>query len=300
MIETLDTIDEARRWIASIAPTDDERARLASEFGVPAEVVAHALDEKERPRVALEDGVTLVVLRTPIRMPEGSDVPWSTTPLSLALTPRDVVTIAPRETDMIARARTVARSEGRCAPHRIVIAHLRAAADAFLDATGQIERAIDAEEARLSRSMGNREVLELVRLMKSLVHFTSALKSLELVVERLGHTPWLEVPEEDRGALEDTLIELRQALETCNLERETLGATMDAFASVISNNLNDVMKLLAAVTVILTPPLAIAGYWGMNVELPWADRPWAFVALLLVSVALSFVCALELRRRRWM
>jgi magnesium transporter len=300
MIEVLDRIDETRRWIAAIAPNEDERARLAGEYGVPTQVVAHALDEKERPRVALEDGVTLVVLRTPIRMPEGSDVPWSTTPMSLALTARDVVTIAPRETDMLARARHAAASEGPCATHRVLIAHLRAAADAFLDATAQIEQAIDAEEARLSRSMGNREVLALVRLMKSLVHFTSALKSLELVVERLKHTPWLEVPEEDRGALEDTLIELRQALETCNLERETLGATMDAFASVISNNLNDVMKLLAAVTVILTPPLAIAGYWGMNVALPWADRPWAFLALILLSLALSFVCALELRRRRWM
>lgn len=300
MIEMLDSFDDARRWIAAIAPSDDERGRLAAEFGVPGDVVAHALDEQERPRVAFEDGVTLVVLRTPIRMPEGSDLPWSTTPMSLALTTRDVVTIAPRETDMLVRARAVARSEGPCAAHRIVIAHLRAAADAFLDATAQIERAIDAEEARLSRSMGNREVLALVRLMKSLVHFTSALKSLELVVERLKHTPWLEVPEEDRGALEDTLIELRQALETCNLERETLGATMDAFASVISNNLNDVMKLLAAVTVILTPPLAIAGYWGMNVPLPWADRSWSFAALILLSVALSFVCALELRRRRWM
>lgn len=300
MLEILDTIDETRRWIAAIGPDATERARLASEYGVPEHVVAHALDEKERPRVALEEGVTLVVLRTPIRMPEGSDVPWSTTPISLALTARDVVTIAPRETDMLSRARVVAASEGACATHRVVIAHLRATADAFLDATAQIERAIDAEEANLGRSMGNREVFALVRLMKSLVHFTSALRSVELVVERLKHTPWLEVPEEDRGALEDTLIELRQALETCNLERETLGATMDAFASIISNNLNDVMKLLAAVTVILTPPLAIAGYWGMNVPLPWADRPWSFAALIALSVALSFVCALELRRRRWM
>jgi magnesium transporter len=244
--------------------------------------------------------VTLVVLRTPIRLPEGSDIPWSTAPMSLTLTARDVVTIAPRDTDMLARSRAVARTEGPCAPPRLVIAHLRAAAEAFLDATAQIEAEIDAEEARLARSMGNREVLALVRLMKSLVHFTAALKSLELVVERLKHTPWLDVPDEDRNSLGDALIELRQALETCNLERETLGATMDAFASVISNNLNDVMKLLAAVTVILTPPLAIAGYWGMNVPLPWADRSWSFAAVVLLSVALSSVCALELRRQRWM
>ena len=108
---------------------------------------------------------------------------------------------------------------------------------------------------------------------KSLVIFASALKSLELVVQRLRETHWLEVPEEDRGALEDTLIEIRQALEIVNLERETLAVTMDAFASVISNNLNDVMKLLAAVTVILTPPLAVAGYWGMNVPVPWSGQP---------------------------
>lgn len=116
MIEVLDRIDETRRWIAAIAPNEDERARLAGEYGVPTQVVAHALDEKERPRVALEDGVTLVVLRTPIRMPEGSDVPWSTTPMSLALTARDVVTIAPRETDMLARARATLRPRRALAP----------------------------------------------------------------------------------------------------------------------------------------------------------------------------------------
>ncbi|MBX7190460.1 MAG: magnesium transporter CorA family protein [Sandaracinaceae bacterium] len=299
MLERVDEMSGGGAWIVANRPSDEERQALVATHGVPEHLLAHALDPDERPRIAKTADATLVVLRMPRRMPQGSDVPWATVPLSLVLGARDAVTIALDGPELVDRVRAAALSEP-CAPHRVVLAHLRAAADAFLEATADVERAIDAEEAHLSRSLGNREVLALVRLMKSLVIFASALKSLELVVQRLRETHWLEVPEEDRGALEDTLIEIRQALEIVNLERETLAVTMDAFASVISNNLNDVMKLLAAVTVILTPPLAVAGYWGMNVPVPWSGQPWAFAAIIAVSILSSFVCALELRRRRWM
>lgn len=298
MIERREAQDDTRPWIVVLEPTEAERAEFAAAHGVPESLLGHALDVRERPRIDQESGVTLVVLRTPRRMPAGSDVRWSTAPVSLILTATEVITVVPEITGFVDRVRKAVGD--RCVAHRVVLAHLHVAAETFLEATAEVERAIDDEEARLAQSLGNREVLELVKLMKSLVHFTSALKSLELVVERLMKTGSIVVPEQDREALEDTLVELRQALETCNLERETLGATMDAFASVISNNLNDVMKLLAAVTVILTPPLAIAGYWGMNVPLPWSREPWAFVALLALSVLSSFLCALELRRRRWL
>ncbi|MBN8610658.1 MAG: magnesium transporter CorA family protein [Deltaproteobacteria bacterium] len=301
MLEIVDEISEGRPWVVAVAPTEEESARLGSEHGVPSVLLAHALDPNERPHVTEKEGALLVVLRAPRRMPAGADVPWSSSPVSLVLGPRAVVTIA-RDTsgaEVIERAR---RSDDLipCAPHRIVIAHVRATADAFLDAIAEIEKTIDAAEVRLAHALGNREVLELVRLMKSLVQFSSALRSLDHVVDRLTKFGGLEVPDEDRCALEDARIELRQALETCDLERETLGATMDAFASVISNNLNDVMKLLASVTVVLTPPIAVAGYWGMNVPVPWAREPWAFLALIALSLVLSFLCALELRRRRWL
>lgn len=301
MIETIDEITPGRPWIVAIAPTDEERHRLESEHGVPPVLLAHALDPNERPHVTEKDGALLVVLRTPRRMTEPADVPWSTSPVSLVLGPRAVVTIArdPSGAEVIERAK---RSDDLtpCASHRIVIAHVRATADAFLDAIGDVEKTIDAAEASLAHALGNREVLELVRLMKALVQFSSALRSLDHTVDRLTNVGGLEVPPEDRHALEDARIELRQALETCDLERETLGATMDAFASVISNNLSDVMKLLASVTVVLTPPIAVAGYWGMNVPVPWTGEPWAFWALIAVSIVLSFLCALELRRRRWL
>lgn len=301
MIEIVDEIAPGQPWVVAIAPTDEERSRLESEHGVPPALLAHALDPNERPHVTQKGGAVLVVLRGPRRMPAGAAIPWTSTPVSLVLGPRGVVTIAADASgaEIVERAKRSDDVEP-CSAHRIVIAHVRAAADAFLAATEEIEETIDRAEARLAHALGNREVLELVRLMKALVQFSSALRSLDHVVERLVKFGALDVPEEDRAALEDARIELRQALETCDLERETLGATMDAFASVISNNLNDVMKLLAAVTVILTPPLAIAGYWGMNVPVPWSDQPWAFVALIVASFVASFLCALELRRRRWL
>ncbi len=299
MLEVVHEIAPGRRWVVAIAPDEAEIARLVTEHRVPRGFVEHSLDEKERARVGLEEGATLMVLRSPRRGLPGADLPWTTMPFGLVWTGGDVVTISPYDNDVIASVRAAA-SGMTGAPHRVMLAHLRGTADSFLAHIEDMELEIDAHEARLARSQGNREVLELVRLMKSLVHFTAALRSLEHVVERLQRAGWLEVPKEDEGALEDTLIELRQALETCNLERETLGETMDAFASIISNNLNTVMKLLAALTLVFTPPLVLSSLWGMNVPVPWAQEPWAFAALASVSGAACVAIALAMRRRRWM
>jgi len=298
MIEVRGELASGGRWIVCVAPDASERALLTSEHGVPAELVVHSLDLRERPRVDHEGGATLVVLRTPHRAAPEAELPWTTLPIGVVLTPRDVVTICHEPTHILAGV--AAATDALQAPHLLLLAHLRRTADAYLDAVVELERAIDAEEARLDRSQGNREVLALVRLMKSLVHFTSALKSIEHVVERLTRAGSLGIPEDHHGALEDTLIEIRQAIDTVDLERETLAATMDAFASIISNNLNVVMKLLAALTLIVTPPLVLASLWGMNVPVPWAGEPWAFIALLAISLVGSLLTGMGLWRRHWL
>jgi magnesium transporter len=298
LLEVAHEIVPGRRWVIAIAPDEAEIERLVREHGVPREVVEHSLDARERARLAQQDGVTFIVLRSPVRGTPGGNLPRTTTPFGLVWTDRDVVTIAAQDNEVIAQVR--AATAALDAPHRVTLAHLRATADTFLAHIEELEQAIDVEEERLARSQGNREVLELVRLMKSLVHFTAALRSLEHLVERMQKAGWLEVPEEDLGALDDTLIELRQALETCNLERETLGETMDAFASIISNNLNAVMKLLAALTLVTSPPLILASLWGMNVPVPWAHAPWAFWTLVAISIALCLAIAVAMVRRRWM
>ncbi len=298
MIEVRGELASGGRWIVCVAPDAAERDRLTSEHGVPAELIVHSLDLRERPRVDHEAGATLVVLRTPHRVVPEAELPWTTLPIGVVLCARDVVTICSEPSDVVPRA--AGATDALEAPHLLLLAHLRGTADAYLGAVAQLEQAIDAEEARLDRSQGNREVLALVRLMKSLVHFTSALKSIEHVVERLTRAGSLGIPEDHHGALEDTLIEIRQAIDTVDLERETLAATMDAFASIISNNLNVVMKLLAALTLIVTPPLVLASLWGMNVPVPWTGEPWAFVALLAIALLGSLLTGIGLWRRHWL
>ncbi len=288
--------------VLAVAPSAAEVARLETELAVPPGFVTHSLDPRERARVERSGDATLVVLRIPVRAGPKAPLPWITRPIGVVLTPRGVVTIAAEGGPLLdAPGADLALAPGG-APvpaYDVVLETLRRVADAYLDELEVLERAIDEVEARLERSLENREVLELVRLQKSLVYFTAALAALEQVLERLARTGWLGEGV-DPAAYEEVLIEVRQALAIANLERETLGETMDAFASIISNNLNSVMKVLTVFTLMLTPPVAIASFYGMNVILPGATHPGAFAAIVVGSLVLAGGLAVWFRRRGWL
>lgn len=163
----------------------------------------------------------------------------------------------------------------------------------------QINRSIELVEDRLQKSTQNRELLELLKYQKSLTYFATALRANEVMMERVQRTQIFNYYEEDQDLLEDVLTENQQAIQMTSINAEILSSMMDAFASIISNNLNVVMKLLAALTIILNMPVIVASFYGMNVHLPGENNPYTFLSLIGISLGLGALATFIFYKRNW-
>ena len=164
----------------------------------------------------------------------------------------------------------------------------------FLILLKQINKETEIAEYVLKNSMKNKELLKLLSLEKSLVYFTTSLKSNEVVMEKTLRGKIIKLYDEDEDILEDAIIENKQAIEMAKIYSDILNGTMDAYASIISNNLNGVMKFLTSITIVLSIPTMIASFWGMNVRVPMQENPWGFVIIMTVSVLLGILAMLWL------
>ncbi len=287
-------------WVHAITPGPEEISRLEG-LGIPPDFLTHALDLDERPRTEHEDGGRLIILRLPFAAEPSADVPFNTVPLSIVLTEKLIVTIAPLATGVLQEfAAGHVRSFSTAKKTRFVLRLLWHIADQYLVRLREINAAVDALEDKLQRSLRNREVLELLKYQKSLVYFTTALKSNELVLDRLQKGQLLQRYPEDDELLDDVLIEVRQAIEMTSISEDILSQMMDAFASIISNNLNAVMKFLASVTIVLSVPTLLASLYGMNVRLPLEEHPLAFLLIVTASLAASSIVVFVFWRKDWL
>lgn len=287
-------------WVHVVSPTPADMAEL-ERLGLPADFLQHALDLDERPRTERNDGALLIILRFPHGLGAEADVPFVTVPLSIIVTEAMLVTIAPQATGFLqqfAAGHVRGLSTGK--PTRFVLQLLGHIAEQFLTCVREINAAVDALEDKLQRSLRNKEVLELLKYQKSLVYFTTALESNELVLERLQKGSLLKHFPADDELLEDVLIEVRQAIEMTRISENILSQMMDAFASIISNNLNVVMKFLASITIVLSVPTLLASLYGMNVPLPGSAHPLAFTAIVGLSGLISALVLLIFWRKDWL
>jgi magnesium transporter len=287
-------------WLRIAAPDDADRGTLAA-LGIPAALLAHLSDPDERPRSRRIGDCVLAVLHFPHAQPADAPAPYATLPLSLIVTPGHIVTVAPERAAFLD---DIARGEIEAGPPedraRFLLQLVWALARSYLDALERTQREVDRLEDQLKRSLRNREVLELLRHQKSLVYFTTALSGNELVLERLHKGRLLPWTPDDEDLLEDVRIELRQAIEMVAIAEGILAEMMDAFASIVSNNLNGVMKVLTSATILLAIPTLVASLWGMNVALPLGTAPWAFAAIC-AGCALGVAALARLfRRRSWL
>jgi magnesium transporter len=288
-------------WIDVIAPTAAEIDCLEREYGVPRSFITHSLDSRERPRIDEGREGTLVILRMPEPKGRHAGIPYTTSPLGFVLTGPRIITICPRENELIRLVRERLEKEGGLAqPFQVLLLSLDVMAERYLVYLDEIDEAIDKLEERLSTALRNQVVQELLKFQKGLVYFVTALRGNELVLDRLKKTPAFHVSGDDEGRLEDVLVEIRQAIEASEIMNEILSNLMDAFTSIIANNLNVVMKLLAAVGVIVSVPILIASLYGMNVPLPFAQDPRAFFGLLVASLLGSLALVWLFRRRDWL
>ncbi len=291
---------EAGCWINVVAPTADEIAELRV-MGIPADYLAYPLDPDERARSEREDGDLLIILRIPHYQGEGSDVPYTTIPLGIILTPDYLVTLVRVENELVEElASGRVRGVETAKRVRFVLRVLLQTSSRYLSQLRQMTRVIDKLEDELQEATRNREVLELLKYQKSLTFFATALRSNELMMERLQRSQWFAAYPDDEDLLEDVITENRQAIEMTNITSNILSSMMDAFASIISNNLNSVMKVLASITIVLSLPIMVASFYGMNVDLPFAGRTWAFLAILGISLFISSVSVFVFWKRDWL
>ncbi len=298
----LEVIDEITKgcWINVVDPTPEELMKLR-ELDVPYEFVTYPLDLDERPRVEREDGETMILLRVPFYQGAQSDVPYTTIPMGVVLDGQWIMTVCRHDHDIL-REMASGRIRGLSTAkrNRFILQLLLNAASKYLAYLREINKSVDTLEDRLQMSMQNRELLGLLKYQKSLVYFTTALKANELMMERLHRSGFFRTYPEDEDLLEDVITENQQAIEMTNIASNILSSMMDAFASIISNNMNIVMKFLAAATIVIALPTLVASLFGMNVPVPMGDIPWAFPLIIVVSLVPVLIVIRVFVRRGWM
>ncbi len=287
-------------WIDVVEPTQQEVEYLTGELGLDRDFVRSSLDEEESSRIEAEDNdQVLVIVDLPVaqRQEEDKSILYTTTPMGIILTPEYVFTISTQPQQVVSEM-----ADGRV---KNVTTHLRARfllsllfriATRYLTYLKQIDKISSYTEQQLHKSMRNKELIQLLGLEKSLVYFSTSLKSNEVTLEKILRGRIIKLYEEDQDLLEDVLVEVKQAIEMCNIYTSILSGTMDAFASVISNNLNIVMKILASITIVMSIPTIVSSFYGMNIGggMP-LDQFWWFPVAL--SVALSLGAAVILVKK---
>jgi magnesium transporter len=289
-------------WVHLCAPSEEEIATVCTRLGLDTDLVRAALDEEERSRIDFEDGHTLILVDTPtVETQPGRGFVYTTIPFGIILTETNIVTVCLKES-ALARAfsDSPVKNFSTKKQRRMTLQLLYRNATLFLYYLREVDKASNRVENELHISMKNKELIQMLGLEKSLVYFSTSLKSNELVLEKLLRMDFVKDYPEDTELLEDVIIENKQAMEMAGIYRDILSGTMDAFASVISNNLNIVMKMLASVTIILTVPNLVFALWGANIPVPFADSPWGFAIVIGIAVVCTVLSVWVMLKKKWL
>lgn len=286
-------------WINVAAPDEKDIEQLIK-WGVPRDAITSATDVDELARVEKEDGVTFIIFRVPFFHGDQVDIPYTTIPMGVVLSSKWIVTICTQRTELLRESRKSKEHPLHTKKHNTFILHiLYNTAKLFLAHLAAINRIVDNLEDRLQLAIRNKELMLLLKYQKSLVYFATALKSNELMIERLQRMQLFKKYPEDQELLDDVLTENTQAMEMNNISSNILSQMMDAFASMISNNQNDVIKFLTSVTIVLGLPTLVASFYGMNVDLPFEDLDYAFWFTVGISLLLMGLAIAIFRKRDW-
>ena len=289
-------------WVDLCAPTEDEVLLVSTRLGIDPASIRAALDEEERSRIEVEDNHTLILVDTPtVEMETGRGFVYTTIPFGIILAQDNIITVCLKE-NALSRAfsNSPVKNFSTKKQRRMTLQLLYRNATLFLYYLREVDKASGRVENELHISMKNKELIQMLGLEKSLVYFSTSLKGNELVLEKLLRMDFVREFPDDTELLEDVIIENKQAIEMANIYRDILSGTMDAFASVISNNLNIVMKLLASVTIILTVPTIVFGLWGTNVPVPFETSPFGFWLVILIAVAATFFSVVLMIKKKWL
>ena len=285
-------------WVDARNVTKADLVRLEREFGIAGELLMDIMDADAQARSEKEDEYTAMIVRLPVYNHE-EEVAYFTLPLGIILFPDKVVTICMRSSDALNDIATNrVRGFTLANKNSFILNFLGRAAFTYLKALKELNKQTNIIKRELERSIKNKELIQLLSVQKSLVYFTTSITTNELLLEKLQKSPLIRFKEDEKELLEDVLTENKQAIEMANIYSSILTGTMDAFASVISNNLNIVMKRLTIVSIVLMIPTLIYSYFGMNVKLPFDTQPSAGWGILAVSLLIAIAGAIVLNTNR--
>ena len=291
---------EPGSWIDLVGPTEEELERVSRELAIPLELLKAPLDEEEKSRIEVEGELTHVIVDIPVLVRDDSQLFYETIPLGMLIHPDYFITTCLRTNPILGEfERGTIRNFATSWKTRFLLQILHRVAAYYLRYLSRIDRESDRLEKEVRASMKNAEIFDLLSLQKSLVYFTTSLRSNEGVLQRLPRTKSLKMYEDDEDLLEDVIIENKQAGEMARIYTDILTGMMDAFASLISNNVNQVMKLLTSLTIILSIPTIVAAFFGMNVHVPFGGYQYGFVIAIAISLAISIGFAVAFWRKKY-
>lgn len=288
-------------WVNLVSPSDEEIINVCSELKISTDYVKDSLDYEEKARIDTEedDGTVLFVIDVPIIEKEGDSYSYSTMPLGVIIVRDDyIVTVSLRKSIVIEKfIKSKVKNFVTYMKSRFLFQIMLENSSAYLTYLKRINKETEIAESTLKHSMKNRELLKMLSLEKSLVYFTTSIKSNEVVMEKTLRGKFIKLYEDDEDILEDAIIENKQAIEMGKIYSDILNGTMDAYASIISNNLNGVMKFLTSITIVLAIPTMVSSFWGMNVELPFQNNINGFAIMVAISILLTLGVTMWLKKK---
>ncbi len=292
---------EKNCWVNIVNPSKDDLPLLARHFSIPQDFLTASLDIDETARIETEDNTTLIIIKVPYFDEHNLDVLYFTLPIGLIVTNGMLITVCSRELGILKDfidgkvKKTTTLTGGK-----FMLQIIFRATQVYLQYLKQINNGANMIQKKLEQESKNKQLIKLLNIEKSLVYFTTSLKTNALMLERLQRLPIIRQDDTLEDLFEDIVIETRQALEMSNIYSDILSGMMDAFASVISNNLNIVLKLLTSITIIMMIPNIITSFFGMNIGLPLQNHPQAFIFVITSSFVFAIILVLFFIKKKWL
>jgi magnesium transporter len=293
---------EIGTWINVLPPLKQEEfTELSDKLNIPIDFLTDSLDIDERPRFEEEDNVRLVVLKTPTENNSfnESDAYYITIPICIILTHNQIVTVNSFENPAMKKFLSTFQNRHPDKRNMMVLKIFEKVVQNFMEYLKEINHRRNLIEQKLYDASKNEQLLQLMRIQKSLVYLVTALRSNELLFMKLERTNFLVLNEEEKEFLNDLIVDNSQGLEMANIYTNILSSTLDAFASIIANNQNEVLRRLSVITIVLTFPVLIASLFGMNVPSGFEHSSYAFYIVAFLSLIIALLIGLFFLRRNF-
>ena len=289
-------------WVNILPPLkQQEFTNLSDQLDIPLDFLTDSLDIDERARFEESDNVKLIVIKTPTENNSfnESDAYYITIPICIILTHNQIVTVNSFENGAIKKFLNTFQNRHPDKKSMMALKVIEKITQTYLEFLKEINQRRNLMEQKLYASNRNEELLELMKIQKSMVYFVTSLRSNEILLLKMARTNFLGLTDEEKEFLDDLAVDMSQALEMANIYTNILSSTLDAFASIINNNMNNVLKRLTSITIILSLPALVSSIYGMNVPIPGSNSHYAFYIPIVLSLGISIVISWYFMKKKW-